>query len=83
MDHIGKIERETQNRAIELFQKELGYRCLGNWEERTNNSNIEEGILGENPANKNPIALKINAIGFIIEVGGGFEPPYAVLQTAA
>jgi hypothetical protein len=26
-------------------------------------------------ANKNPTALKINAIGFIIEVGGGFEPP--------
>lgn len=45
MNSIGKIERETQNRVIELFQKELGYRYLGNWEERDGNSNIEEGIL--------------------------------------
>ena len=45
MSNIGRIERETQNRAIELFQKELGYRYLGNWEERENNSNTEEGIL--------------------------------------
>lgn len=47
MDSIGKIERETQNRVIALFQKELGYRYLGNWEERENNSNIEEEILTE------------------------------------
>ena len=47
MDNIGKIERETQNRVIELFRKELGYRYLGNWEERENNSNIEEGILSD------------------------------------
>ncbi len=29
----------------------------------------------ENQPNKNPIVLKINAIGFKMEVGGGFEPP--------
>jgi len=45
MSNIGKIERETQNRIITLFLKELGYRYLGNWEERECNSNIEEGIL--------------------------------------
>ena len=30
---------------IALFQNELGYRYLGNWEEREDNSNIEEEIL--------------------------------------
>lgn len=45
MSEIGKKERETQNRVIALFQKELQYRYLGNWEERENNSNIEEEIL--------------------------------------
>jgi type I restriction enzyme R subunit len=42
MNNIGKLERETQNRVIQLFQKELGYEYLGNWEERDNNSNVEE-----------------------------------------
>ncbi len=42
---IGQIERETQNRVVALFQNELKYRYLGNWEERENNSNIEEEIL--------------------------------------
>lgn len=45
MSIIGKIERETQNRVIAIFEKELGYRYLGNWEERDCNSNIEEDIL--------------------------------------
>jgi type I restriction enzyme R subunit len=42
MNKIGKPERETQNRVVALFQKELGYRYLGNWEEREINSNEEE-----------------------------------------
>src|SRR5258706_2345807 len=46
MNNIGKLERKTQNRVIALFQKELGYRYLGNWEEREDNSNIELEILG-------------------------------------
>lgn len=45
MSNIGRKERETQDRVIALFQKELRYRYLGNWEERENNSNIEEEIL--------------------------------------
>lgn len=45
MSNIGKKERETQNRVIALFQNELQYRYLGNWEVREDNSNIEEGIL--------------------------------------
>lgn len=45
MSDIGKKEKETQNRVIALFQKELDYRYLGNWEERENNSNVEEELL--------------------------------------
>ena len=45
MTPIGKIERKTQNRVIQLFQTELGYEFLGNWEEREGNSNIEEKLL--------------------------------------
>jgi type I restriction enzyme R subunit len=39
MCKIGKPERETQNRVVALFQIALGYRYLGNWEERKINSN--------------------------------------------
>ncbi|MDP2766101.1 MAG: HsdR family type I site-specific deoxyribonuclease, partial [Candidatus Methanoperedens sp.] len=45
MTTVGQIERLTQNRVVALFQKQLGYDYLGNWEERENNSNIEEDIL--------------------------------------
>ena len=47
MSNIGQIERITQNRIIDLFQKELGYRYLDNWEERESNSNVEEEILSD------------------------------------
>lgn len=45
MPTVGQIERLTQNRVVALFQKQLGYDYLGNWEDRENNSNIEEDIL--------------------------------------
>ncbi|MBW4680594.1 MAG: HsdR family type I site-specific deoxyribonuclease [Microcoleus vaginatus WJT46-NPBG5] len=47
MSTVGQIERITQNRVIKLFQEQLGYRYLGNWERRTNNRNIETEILTE------------------------------------
>lgn len=46
MTEVGQIERITQNRVVELFQKQLNYNYLGKWEEREN-SNIEEDILRE------------------------------------
>jgi type I restriction enzyme R subunit len=39
------IERITQNRVVKLFQEELHYTYLGNWEDREGNSNIEEALL--------------------------------------
>lgn len=45
MAAVGERERFTQNRIIQLFQNQLGYSYAGNWEDRANNSNIEEPWL--------------------------------------
>jgi type I restriction enzyme, R subunit len=45
MSTVGQRERATQNRVIQLFQNQLGYAYLGNWQDRPNNRNIEEGLL--------------------------------------
>lgn len=45
MSKIAKLERLTQNRVINLLNKELKYRNLGNWEEREDNANVERELL--------------------------------------
>ena len=45
MNQVGQIERQTQNRVVKLFKDKLNYSYLGNWEERIDNSNIEESLL--------------------------------------
>ncbi|MGQ0801639.1 MAG: type I restriction endonuclease subunit R [Pseudomarimonas sp.] len=45
MNAVGQPERATQNRVIRLFCEQLGYRYLGDWSERTGNSNVEESLL--------------------------------------
>ena len=47
MSLLSEPERATQNRVIGLFRDELHYRYLGNWTDRADNSNIEEGLLRE------------------------------------
>ncbi|RDS84210.1 type I restriction endonuclease subunit R [Dyella psychrodurans] len=44
MSNIGKAERITQNRVIQLFKDQLHYAYLGDWTDR-HNSNIEDGYL--------------------------------------
>lgn len=45
MSIIGQPERAAQNRVLALFRNDLGYRYLGDWTDRPNNSNIEEKLL--------------------------------------
>ena len=45
MSDVGQPERATQNRVIALFRDELGYRYLGDWADRSGNSNIEEHLF--------------------------------------
>ena len=45
VNNIGKSERESQNRIIQLFQNELEYQYLGNWQEEERILPIEEGLL--------------------------------------
>lgn len=45
MTNISKPERATQDRIISLFGDKLGYRYLGDWSERSGNTNIEPELL--------------------------------------
>jgi len=45
MSTVGQIEKETQQRVVNLFREALKYDYLGNWEERENNRNIELELL--------------------------------------
>ena len=45
MSNVGQIEKKTQARVIKLFREQLGYDYLGNWLDREQNRNIEEGLL--------------------------------------
>ena len=45
MSKVGAPEKVTQKRIIKLFEEELGYVYLGDWQDRENNSNIEEEYL--------------------------------------
>lgn len=45
MSKVGQIERATQNRIVQLFQKQLNYRYLGNLEKEEENSNVDESLL--------------------------------------
>ncbi len=58
--NVGQLERETQNRVVQLFVEELNYDYLGNWADCPNNSNIAAGILNEYLTQQGYSALQIN-----------------------
>ncbi|PXX47169.1 type I restriction endonuclease subunit R [Undibacterium pigrum] len=45
MSTVGQLERATQNRVVEFFQRKLNYEYLGDWHDREGNRNIETGLL--------------------------------------
>ena len=45
MSQVGQRERITQNRVVHFFQQQLGYRYLGDWQDRNDNKNIEHYFL--------------------------------------
>ncbi|MGB7709018.1 MAG: type I restriction endonuclease subunit R [Microcoleus sp.] len=47
MIKFGQREAITQKRVTQLFQTQLGYTYLGNWQYRENNRNIETEILSQ------------------------------------
>ena len=44
-ERIDKPERATQNRVVELFTRQLGYRYVGDWSGREGRHCIDEGLL--------------------------------------
>ena len=45
MTELGQPEIVTQRRVIAFFRDSLGYVYLGNWKDRPDNSNLEEGLF--------------------------------------
>lgn len=60
MNEVGDIERKTQDRVVKLFRNQLNYAYLGNWEDRLNNSNIEEDIVRKYLSEKGYSEILIN-----------------------
>jgi type I restriction enzyme R subunit len=60
-EKIGKPERVTQQRVIELYTQTLGYRYLGDWSERQGNHCIEEGLLAAHLASQGYSPAHISA----------------------
>lgn len=50
MSRLSQPEIMTQKRLIDLFTSYMGYDYLGEWRDRSNNSNIEEGLLSQSLA---------------------------------
>lgn len=67
MGEIGKSERTTQRRVIDLFRDELGYRFLGDWSDREN-SNIEEDLLTASLSRRGYNAAQISAAIYRLRV---------------
>jgi type I restriction enzyme R subunit len=45
LSEVGQKERRTQQRLAKLFVDDLGYRHLGDWQDRDGNSNVEPELL--------------------------------------
>lgn len=77
MSDVGQIERKAQDRVVGLFRDQLDYDCLGNWEYRESNSNIEADLLVQNLKARgyddNLITRALDQLGKAASVGAGHE----------
>ncbi|MFD9663506.1 type I restriction endonuclease subunit R [Rhodococcus sp. NPDC059968] len=77
MSDVGQIERKAQNRVVALFRDRLGYECLGNWEYREHNSNVETDLLVQNLKARgyddNLINRALDQLGKAASVGAGHD----------
>ena len=64
MNPVAEPERATQRRVLDLFQKDLDYRYLGDWKDRECNSNIEESLLTAWLAQRGYGEDQVNAVLF-------------------
>jgi type I restriction enzyme R subunit len=58
-DSVGKTERVTQDRVIQLFQDDLAYTYLGNWEEDIRDSPVEVDLLSSFLVDKQGYSLAL------------------------
>ena len=67
MSKVGSIEIVTQKRLLKVFENDLDYDYLGDWQDREGNSNVEEEYLaqwltsqGKSPAIITKVLTKLN-----------------------
>lgn len=81
MSNVGQRERITQNRVIKLFEEDLGYQYLGNWEYRDNNRNVEPDLLTawlrKQGVNETLITKALRLLGTESALGEGKKLYYA------
>ncbi len=72
---VGDREMRTQHRVIAFFRDALGYRHLGDWKDRSHNSNVERkilhGWLQRNGHGNRVIGRVLDQLGKAAAVGGG------------
>ena len=75
MNFVGQLERMTHDRVVKLFRDKLDYDYLGNWEQRTDTSNVEVQALEQNLEKRGYGAIQIgNAVERLrrdASLGGG------------
>lgn len=59
MKEIGKSERTTQDRVIQLFKNNLNYKYLGDWQEENRHQPIEEDLLLSFLTNKQGYSISL------------------------
>ena len=75
MSAVGELEIRTQRRVVDHFRHQLGYKYLGDWQERPKNRNIEADLLTQFLARQGNdaaiISKALDKLGKAAALGGG------------